>query len=467
MSQGGALVQLVAKGPQDTYLDSDNISYTFWKQGYNRCTNFAIESVELPFSGVADFGKTVKCSVKHNGDLLGKSFLQLELPALDISCVTSSHPDYDSSDYVLAYTENIGHAVINSVSLEIDGKIIDTQYGMWMEIWKELTMDPGKETGYSEMSGNFNKDSQALNSSKKRTYFIPLTFWFCQSPALALPLISIYSGSINLVFSFRSLEECLIILERNTNKRISQEIAQTVKFTVQGRETLKFGKCTVLADYIFLDKSERSALACVERTEILMEQLQVKGPSMIKLRSGKEETFDAGFKHPVKELVWVAQRTDTCESGFHANDHFNFSTCDAGQTVYAPHTGDIFDTDSPSAWLNLDGNNRFSPRPANYYRLVHPYKHHSKIPEKHVYCYSFSLFPEKVLPSGSMNFSRIQESKLRLKFSSNDNVEYGAVDSPNAEELFDNDKYAYVWIFAKNFNVLKIIKGECGVAYKS
>lgn len=55
-------MQLVAYGAQDIYL-TGNPQITFWKVVYRRHTNFAIESIEQIFSGEADFGKRVSCTM--------------------------------------------------------------------------------------------------------------------------------------------------------------------------------------------------------------------------------------------------------------------------------------------------------------------------------------------------------------------------------------------------------------------
>ena len=81
-SQSG-LLQLVAYGAQDVYL-TGNPQVTFWKVVYRRCTNFAMESIEQTFSGVADFGSKVECNIARKGDLIGRMYLVADLPALAV-----------------------------------------------------------------------------------------------------------------------------------------------------------------------------------------------------------------------------------------------------------------------------------------------------------------------------------------------------------------------------------------------
>jgi len=78
---GGGLLQLVAYGAQDVYL-TGNPQITFFKVVYRRHTNFAMEAIQQTFSGTPDFGSTVSCQISRNGDLIHRSYLQVELPAL-------------------------------------------------------------------------------------------------------------------------------------------------------------------------------------------------------------------------------------------------------------------------------------------------------------------------------------------------------------------------------------------------
>ena len=71
---GGGLMQLVAYGAQDVYLTA-NPQVTFFKQLYRRHSNFAMESIEQTFNGVANFGKRVLCTISRNGDLISRVYL--------------------------------------------------------------------------------------------------------------------------------------------------------------------------------------------------------------------------------------------------------------------------------------------------------------------------------------------------------------------------------------------------------
>ena len=325
---GGGLLQLVAYGAQDVYL-TGNPQITFFKVVYRRHTNFSMESIEQTFNGTAALDRRVTCQISRNGDLIHRIYLQ--------ATVTDGATNADA-----------GLKMIKSVELEIGGQRIDKQYGDWMYIWNELSLPSGKTAGYSTMV-------DAINGTT--TLYVPLEFWFCRNPGLALPLIALQYHEV----------------------KVNMEFASSA---VSGLTSLD--SASLWVDYIFLDTDERRRFAQLSH-EYLIEQLQFTG----------EETIAAGasrvklnFNHPVKELVWVQQN----------------STAPAG--TYVP---------CDTAKLQLNGHDRFAERAGTYFTLVQPYQHHTNIPTvAGINVYSFALKPEEHQPSGTLNMSRIDTATLAL-----------------------------------------------------
>jgi hypothetical protein len=212
-------MQLVAYGAQDIYL-TGNPQITYWKVVYRRPTNFAKESIEQIFSGEADFGKKVTCTISRNGDLVNEVYLQVELPTLETDYLVD--PTLGSGDYEqIAYTNSIGHALIQDVSVDIGGQTIDKQYGRWLEIWDELTQTSEKEMGYNQMVGKQAADIGLKNTAGlNRIYYVPLQFWFNRNPGLALPLIALQYHEVRINIQFRPALECIVALQ-NDGSRIT------------------------------------------------------------------------------------------------------------------------------------------------------------------------------------------------------------------------------------------------------
>jgi hypothetical protein len=105
-----------------------------------------------------------------------------------------------------------------------------------------------------------------------------------------------------------------------------------------------------------------------------------------------------------------------------------------------------------TAKLQLNGQDRFSEREGTYFDLVQPYQFHTRAPDTGINVYSFALRPEEHQPSGTCNFSRIDNATLQLVLSQ------GTVENTNT---------AKVRVYATNYNVLRVMSGMGGLAYSN
>ena len=376
---GGGLMQLVAYGAQDIYL-SGNPQITFFKVVYRRHTNFSMESIRQTFNGATGYDRKVTCTVSRNGDLIHRVYVQAELPVI---------PDTAGT-----YVDWSGHKLIKSVEVEIGGQRIDKHYGDWLHIWNELSQTEGHWDGYRLMvDGAVSGDDLSLSDAsdkKKRTLYIPLQFWFCRNPGLALPLIALQYHEVKINVEFASG-------------------ATVIKDVGTSAPTFD---AELYVDYIYLDTDERRRFAQVTH-EYLIEQLQFTGDESMSSK------VKLNFNHPVKELIWAEYASGALATSSYSN-----------------------------AFLQLNGHDRSSTRPASYYQLVQPYQHHERVPtDKHISVYSFALKPEEHQPSGTCNMSRIDNATLVLD---------GSLTATNTLK-----------VFAVNYNVLRIMSGMGGLAYSN
>jgi hypothetical protein len=282
-------MQLVAYGAQDVYL-TGNPQITFFKVVYRRHTNFAMESVEQTFSGSPDFGKRVTATIARNGDLVSRVYLQVTLP--EVCTPTSTSANFRWVNYV-------GHCLIKHVSVDIGGQQIDKQYGDWLTIWNELTQKPGLQVGYDNMVGNtVHLTGAGLVKTEATTLYIPLQFWFCRNPGLALPLIALQYHEVRVNIEFRNKSECYVACVAGSNGLCGTAGCDAL-FCVPS-----LASATLFIDYIYLDTDERRRFAQSSH-EYLIEQLQFTGDESTVNTNVKVKL---NFNHPVKELVWVVQR---------------------------------------------------------------------------------------------------------------------------------------------------------------
>lgn len=416
---GAGLIQLVAYGAQDIYL-TGSPQITFFKVAYRRHTNFAMEAIEQTFTGVPDFGKKVTATISRNGDLITRAYVEVSLPS-----VTAA-----GSGSGFSWVSEPGHFLLKNVNVEIGGQQIDKHYAEWFSIQRSLTLAAGKVNGYNSMIGNLSSlcssvgaDDHAVAagaSSAEKKLWVPLQFWFNRHPGLALPLIALQYHDVKVNFEFNSFNA----LHRGESASVPS-----------------LGSCTLYVDYVYLDTDERRRFALAQH-EYLIEQLQFTGDESL---SGLNNKVKLAFNHPTKELVFCVQQAGAVDiSSVDARerlDYTNFTT----SLVKANGKNPV-----ATALLQLNGHDRFSARPGDYFNLVQPYQHHSNIPDTGINVYSFALTPEEHQPSGTLNFSRIDNASLQLNL------------DPSMAGVS-----SVVKIFAVNYNVLRLMSGMGGLAYAS
>jgi hypothetical protein len=473
---GGGLMQLVAYGAQDIYL-TGNPQITFFKVVYRRHTNFSMETIEQTVNGSAIASGSGNVTISRNGDLVYKVY---------VTCAAMT-------------VGSNGTALIDNVELEIGGQRIDKQTTQWNQIWAELSTPESKADGYKCMIGACgNSNTYAVGE-----VHVPLNFWFCRNPGLALPLIALQYHEVKL--------KCVWGVAAGTRK--------------------------VLCDYIYLDTDERRRFAQVSH-EYLIEQIQEQSADT----SG---SFKLNFNHPVKELIWTSDAANTYTTALlKLNGHDRFSaqgeeyfqlrqpmdchTAVPGQNIvltdrpqmlatptviggtnlgqvaattvtsslpvavdisevgyvqvfsatYTPLAGDVFSLSNSTG----GGTNAFqfigvvaSVATTGSVHLITPVEDVANTPAadtavndettftliariqdpqsrtgtlaKKINCYSFALKPEEHQPSGTCNFSRIDNAQLNI----------GTSTGMDADDT----------IYAVNYNVLRIMSGMGGLAYSN
>ena len=411
----GGLMQLVAYGAQDVYL-TGNPEVTFYQAKYKRHTNFAMENIEQTVNGTAANSGRVSVTVARNGDLVGDMYIEL---------VAKSGMDEEQAAW-------IAERAINNVELSIGGQRIDKQYAKWWRLYSELYLDESKKASYGKMSSGV----------AGKTVYLPLYFFFNRNPGLYLPLIALQYHEVRLDFDLSGTFESWL----NTS-------------------TFK-----VWANYIYLDTEERRRFA-QKGHEYLIEQVQHTGADTVD--SGATKQVRLSYNHPVKELVWCFSNTAS------TNSMWNFTTASTDadvklhtaaaaatsnalvstSTFGAPMLGlgelggsALFIEDEVGPLntfkLVLNGQDRFKEQKGKYFNTVQPFQHHTGSPYPGVYAYSFALKPEEHQPTGTCNFSRIDNAQVAVTMNT------------------ANDATT-MHMFATNYNVLRIQSGMGGLAFSN
>jgi len=203
--------------------------------------------------------------------------------------------------------------------------------------------------------------------------------------------------------------------------------------------------CQLLIDYVYLDSEERKRFAQASH-EYLIEQLQFTGSDGIDASASSMKSVRMNFNHPCKELIWVIRRENNDGSAVYWN---NFTDANNPSSATIP-ANEYLTSANPclNAKIMLNGNDRFAERKGTYFSLVQPYQHHENTPDKFhdgINVYSFALKPEEHQPSGTLNMSRIDTAVLSIS----------------------SKVKGMLYIYAVNYNVLRILSGMGGLAYSN
>lgn len=496
----GGAIQLSFYGEEDINLTA-NPQITFFVSVHKRHTNFAIENIRQYFNGEVDFGKKVQCILDKCGDLMSDTFLQIKLPSL-----VEFNKNINNTGNEYRWVNYIGNAIIEYIEIEIGETVINKHYGIWLQIWAELTISDEKKNGYYDMIG-YSSDSPYFDVQTEYNLYIPLIFWFSK---VALPLLILQENSVKINVLFRKATD-LIIRKNCTLTSTNNTTPSLTSLIANGK--LKIIEAHLYVDYIFIGEDERSWFINNEH-EYLIEQLQLDTQTLHTRGSGdtrcnvdrngtiiredgekcsniiQNHRVHVDFSHPVKELIWVFVGENMTEinenTKYQGNEWFNFgintyTNCINDEIIdetdeelnlnsliinelneeicnVNDNTIDILTINSeyginPSdispmidATLYFEGYERFETREYQYFKLIQPYQKHTNIPVDWIYSYSFAIEPEKFTPTGTCNFSHID----------------------NCHFIFNLSKYTVnpqINIFATNYNILKFKNGICSVVY--
>ena len=434
----GGLMQLVAYGAQDVYLTGQP-KVTFFQAVYKRHTNFAMENIQQTVNGTATPSGRVSVTIARNGDLVGNMYVSLLPAAANVASDNSS-----------ADTCWIAERAIAALELTIGGQRIDKHYQTWWRLYAETFLGESDKINYGKMTSS---PVSSINTTNTPRVYLPLIFFFNRNPGLYLPLIALQYHEVRLDFDLTTY--------------------YSNYFTTDFQ---------VWANYVYLDTEERRRFA-QKGHEYLIEQVQHTGGDSIATVNDSAQLVRLSFNHPVKELIWCyANATATV-----VNSMWNFSTATANVNVTVsplastgatllphevgcPHLVSNVSGVSNVFWVEegvraagaagyevgplnqfkliLNGQDRFKEQIGKYFNQYQPYVYHTGVPYPGIYVYSFALQPEEHQPTGTCNFSRIDNAQVSVA-------------------LKNGSQATLQKLFAVNYNILRIQSGMGGLSFSN
>lgn len=492
---GGGLIQLAAYGIENYYLTEDP-QITYFKIVYRRHTNFSIEPIPQFFNIKANFSNRVSCTISKIGDLINRTYIVIDLPNI---------PTLPNNAKV-RWIDNVGFGLIKTVEFEVGGKIIDSSYGDWLYIWNELN-----KRDLDDIIGNV---PELINySSSKNTYrlYIPLSFYFCRNVSLSLPIIALEYNEVKINVEFNDISNCLIvgpthyicledsvclfkpyemlqiddtdnyvqfinfdssslkmgyikmdsnvslavgmiltgletryqtkIYDPSTNQfkmiKTNNEILNLTKSNMTFRNiyNLTLADAYLLIDYVYLDNLERLKFA-KSNHEYLIDVCQFDNDKIIFNSNNK---IKIGYFNPTKEIFIRAQYDYMINEYY--KDTFNYTTS------FNPKNAKSL---IKKMMIKLNGFNREIDYDKMFYSYIQAFQHHYSLPPLGLFMYSFSLKPFDSQPSGSCNFSKIDDITIDITV-----------------EPINYSKSAKIKIYAFSWNIFRIMDGIGGLVFSS
>jgi hypothetical protein len=463
---GAGLLLLVSVGKENIYI-SVQPEITYFKIAYKRYSNFSIETVAQYFKTVPDFSRRVTVNISKNADLLGQTYLYVQLPDI----ITSNHSILPQGVKKFAWNKKVGLSLIKYIDFEISGILIERNFGDWLNIWFELVIPLSKKKSYNSMIGNIDILNSYSNGKSTISLNIPLNFWFCQDSGLSLPLVSMIHNDIKIHVEFNDFDRCykesptnylklvepfclfknneLFYQTVNNNQNIGQFVyydvnnqylfynkikgdfivsSTTLNYPLIG--SLSFFECNIaqnstiindesyfqynvpsllsaylLVNYVYLDNEERFNF--INKTQQYLIPIVQNIPEQIYYSTNI--SYKIPFTNPNKIIFWRC----CLQSNIILNDTFNYS-------LYPLTNNQI--SIIKNTQIILNSIQRSELNSWEHYSLLQNYLNNFITPQNGIYMFSFSLNCLDYQPSGTCNFSQLDDTYLQITF--NNKINY-------------------------------------------
>ena len=484
---------LRAKGPQDKDLmikpgeeqAQGGVFHTFWKATYPKHSNFClIDEVFTPNTGTVRFGGRMTFQPVRSGDLIQRMWLYFKMPQV-------VRGDNNHLRGVKVFIDDLGRGLIDDIKFNIGGYDIEHMTGDFMHIWDKLsrTSDasfvdnmPVAHGGTGQVnpaavqervSSNMTYPLQVNDGTAEQHIYVPLMFSFCSAYDQAYPIIAVQYHDTEIRLKLNELQNVSALRKvaghetwvvpvstqawQNGQTVENPKDADDVMFldtnTSLTEELLE--SVELVARYVYLGDFERVQFALSPHQYLITEtqhtDIAVNGSDTKK----QQQLF---FNHPVKELIIHYRPTLDCAMTSwnalkHTANYWNFTAPDIG----TPSRREALQ----SLQLQFNQQNYFPVgRDAIYYGYVLPETAHKRVVNGHdrVYVMPFALEPERLQPTSSVNFSRL-DTKMLLIDIAHSRTPY---DPTNPEH---EGRCGSFHIYARSHNIFKLVSGMGGKRY--
>lgn len=413
-----------------------------------------------------------------------------------------AHTEAIKSSQNFSYAAYLGHQLINSVEIEIGGKVIDRLDKHVLTMMLGLHSLPYKTEQYNKMVGNVPQLLVTDAATKPRyTLVVPLSFWFCRSVGQSLPLVFLRYHDVRINVTLEDMGRCCYA---DAPQAVS--VIQPVSVSM-------------LSQVFFLSGAERRKFAEIQH-EYLIDQMQLL---TLPNQTARQATMELDFFNPVKALYWIVineqheklnvqldystsmyfrvmqvsaveDQASIREATPYLQGGLTSITLDKDVSLFVS-VGDRIDilhsrlyggmerrvvrvlantliinhtfrgndrglvrlplrgNPVSGAVFDIDGVQRFSKRDGTTFGCIQPGQHFPATPPPGVNVYSFALVPSDMQPSGFCNFNRLRSKILTID-----------LDDQYIKKIHEHGEAFRIMVYAQSYNILKFESGKAHLA---
>ena len=471
----GGLMQLVAYGAQDVYLTGQP-KVTFFQAVYKRHTNFAMETIQQTVNGTASSSARVSVTIARNGDLVGDMYVSL-LPSA--TTVTADNSSFD--------TCWLAERAVSALELTIGGQRIDKHYQTWWRLYAEVFLGESDKYAYGKMTSSAVPNA-SVSTTPSRVY-LPLLFFFNRNPGLFLPLIALQYHEVRLDFDLTSYYGSYftsdfqvwanyVYLDTEERRRFAQKgheyLIEQVQHTggdaVTSSSTAGGSEGSPQLIRLSFNHPVKELVWCYTNPSVAGQSGSTAyGSNLNAMWNFCSNTANVNMTSNVQFLAssnnfvlphQTGVPTMYASSGLSATQPGISGTIPPTGSVGSywvedglPQTTSSTTVGTEVGPLNLfkvvlNGQDRFKEQTGKYFNQVQPFYHHTGTPYPGIYVYSFALQPEEHQPTGTCNFSRIDNAQVSVQMKS-------------------QMQTTLQKLFAVNYNILRIQSGMGGLAFSN
>jgi hypothetical protein len=357
---------------------------SFFRQNFRRHTNFAIKPERVDYIGQFNAGAEVTIPIKSKGDLL--SYVWIEAPDIQ----TAFNTDTELQKGLFATGQSA-----TEFTLLIGGQQVCKLDSLFIQgVHNVLYNDTSAKASCAATTALVSANAKSAIGTRVGSDYFVIPFFFSEDWTKALPLVAMQYHEVEIRIKCRS----------------------GLNFNATPK---------VYANYVYLDTDERNRLLSTEQ-EILITQTQHQIMDTANITDTTVDVDLTYFNHPSKAIHLISSAAD----GTAWDNELKFD----------------------SATLYINGQPLFEDMSDTYHHNVVPEMHCTVLPSGVIdsvplFTWPFCIKLNGSQPSGSLNFSRVDNSKLVLK-------NLTVAGTPNM-----------LRVYTVNYNILRVKNGLAGVAF--